>query len=479
MKVYVSLTSISERIDTVHETVKSVLAQTAPIHKLYIFLSSTPFLLDKGISQKRLQETSLYKLYLENDKIQIVFVPNTGPYRKLIPFLSMGILESEDVVITIDDDQVYKPACIQQLLTSAALHKNAIISNMGCKLNVSIPYSQYFNNNVCIPPLLDFKNLAIGYAGVLYRPHFFVKENYNLSTLSESELKTDDLYYKLVTHRRHVPVYINNYYSLTNETYSKGLYNQYNNVRTVMNQLQNNDLAFFSLCEKLDVSCYDFVLKKLTYCINLESRMDRLRRILAEVKPLLSQEFQIWKAIQHKEGWLGCIQSHAAVLSHSLATNLTNMHMILEDDCKLSPEFKDRFPRILEYLERHNGWDLFLGGGAYVKPKRLVCCDPILVECEWAVCMHFAIHTRKSAFTVIEYARNLATCRLALDTHVSSKHRGKIWLPYPFLATQHPGDTNIGTTSSYTEKIQLELQRSEQHVKEFVETELKKLNGCV
>ena len=47
--VYVTLTTISARINKVHETIQSILSQTYPIYKITLYISREPFIIDKGI----------------------------------------------------------------------------------------------------------------------------------------------------------------------------------------------------------------------------------------------------------------------------------------------------------------------------------------------------------------------------------------------------------------------------------------------
>ena len=50
-KVYVSLTTISERIKSVHDTVSSILSQDYHVDRVTLYISKEPFIIDKGIKE--------------------------------------------------------------------------------------------------------------------------------------------------------------------------------------------------------------------------------------------------------------------------------------------------------------------------------------------------------------------------------------------------------------------------------------------
>ena len=142
--------------------------------------------------------------------------------------------------------------------------------------------------------------------------------------------------------------------------------------------------------------------------INLAERKDRWKHIAESFPSFALKRFN---ALTHpKGGWVGCLKSHGALLSQLISQDKDNvgMYVVLEDDCELlsSPEaFEARWEKYRKYLAEHMGeWDFFSGGGAYVKPSRIVCHDPFIIECDWSVCTQFVVHTKRSAQTMIDYA---------------------------------------------------------------------------
>jgi hypothetical protein len=180
-----------------------------------------------------------------------------------------------------------------------------------------------------------------------------------------------------------------------------------------------------------------------------------------------------WNATSHEDGWKGCILSHAKVLSYLVDHEQTGLYVVLEDDCRLldpADIFKARLQRYYHYLKDHMGeWDVFLGGGIYLTPKRVVCRDPFIIESDWGVCLQFAIHSSKSAATIVDYGFNPDKWNKSIDTHLSAAHRGKIWLPYPHLCDQHlEYKSTIGTADAYTHRIKAAFENAKKVLDEFV-----------
>jgi GR25 family glycosyltransferase involved in LPS biosynthesis len=211
------------------------------------------------------------------------------------------------------------------------------------------------------------------------------------------------------------------------------------------------------------------------YFINLDTSTERCEHTTKEFDGALPDNFKLvrWNATRHNDGWKGCILSHTKVLSYLSEQEKSDLYIVLEDDCKLLDSksvFKDRFLKYYNYLKRHMGeWDVFLAGGIYLQPKRIVCRDPFIIESNWGVCTHFIVHSNKSAATIIEYGSNPAKWDKSIDTYLSSKHRGKIWLPYPLLCEQNFAyKTTIGTNDEYSLKIQKGFEEANKLLDEFV-----------
>lgn len=211
--------------------------------------------------------------------------------------------------------------------------------------------------------------------------------------------------------------------------------------------------------------------------INLASRPDRWFHICVS---FIGHPVVRFNALTHPAGgWVGCTQSHAALLRKLQKEDASGMYAVLEDDCHLlctRDEFDARWPKYKEYLAAHQGeWDLFLGGGIYPVPTRIVCRDPFIIECDWAVCLQFAVYTDRSAKTMIDYAEQ-TEWDTACDNNLARNHRGKIWLPYPMFCGQLEGTPSDIASPEQQAVVWSEFKKAVHTLDEFVRNQNDKDN---
>jgi len=208
--------------------------------------------------------------------------------------------------------------------------------------------------------------------------------------------------------------------------------------------------------------------------INLEHRKDRWKHIAESFPAFPLKRFD---ALTHpKGGWVGCLKSHGALLTKLIEEdkNKIGMYVVIEDDCELLQShevFEARWEKYRKYLAEHiNEWDFFSGGGAYVKPSRIVCHDPFIIECDWSVCTQFVVHTKRSAQTMIDYAAQ-TEWDTACDNNLAKKHRKKIWLPYPMFCRQLEAGKSDIASDAQKEKIKAAFEESAKALEDFVASE--------
>lgn len=203
--------------------------------------------------------------------------------------------------------------------------------------------------------------------------------------------------------------------------------------------------------------------------INLAHRTDRWFHICVT---FIGHPVVRFNALTHPTGgWVGCMQSHAALLKQLMRDDDTGMYTVLEDDCALlcsREEFDSRWPKYKAYLTAHQGeWDFFSGGGVYIIPNRIVCRDPFIIECDWSVCTQFVVYTRRSAKTMIDYAAQ-TEWDTACDNNLARNHRGKIWLPYPMLCTQLENNASDIASTDQQEILWAEFKKAVETLDKFV-----------
>lgn len=117
MKVIVSLTSTAQRLHLCRISIISLATQIRVPDRIILNLSKEPYLRDSGINKSDIKLLEYLTLGMPSSIkkiIEINWVENTGPYRKLIPTLLKA--DSSDIIVTADDDIFYHPQWLEFLL---------------------------------------------------------------------------------------------------------------------------------------------------------------------------------------------------------------------------------------------------------------------------------------------------------------------------------------------------------------------------
>ena len=175
------------------------------------------------------------------------------------------------------------------------------------------------------------------------------------------------------------------------------------------------------------------------YVINLLERTDRFE--------ILKKDFNSYnlirvEALKHRNGKIGCFLSHQRCIEIAKSKNLPYI-CVIEDDCVPCENFKERLESIKQYLDTHNDWQLFIGGGCFTKEnniiKKIDYSAHKLVLVDLISCTHFIIYHNSVYDFFLNYP--VYKKRIAID---------KCWwghlkaiVPLPFLAHQRPYYSNI------------------------------------
>ena len=204
----VTLTTISSRLATLPAVLESLRHQTYRPAQAHLHLSHEPHLLDQGVNA----DDPVLQEITADGWVQLHWVPNLGPYRKIVPFLQacgysqdavFGESESaaSDLFITVDDDTLYPPRFIEYLMRHYERHR-CIVAHRGrriCLQDVwgSGPFRPYaeWHDGVREPRLA---NLPTGQSGVLYRRSWF-PEDLELEAALALAPSHDDLWLRWLT----------------------------------------------------------------------------------------------------------------------------------------------------------------------------------------------------------------------------------------------------------------------------------------
>lgn len=185
--IIVSLTTIPSRIKYLHYTLANIFNQTLLPDKVILYLAKEEFeYID--IPPKILE--------LEKKGLEIVFVENIKSHKKYY----YAMKENPDaVIITIDDDILYRRTLIEALYNSyienprciSCMRVNRIKRDINNKL---LPYTEWDMN---VKDILPSHNLlAVGAGGVLYPPHILPEKTFNIMELSKRAIYADDIWLK-------------------------------------------------------------------------------------------------------------------------------------------------------------------------------------------------------------------------------------------------------------------------------------------
>lgn len=184
LDVIISLTSFPARIDYVYLTIESFLRQTVLPEKIILWLSKEQFL-DEHSVPERLKK-------LQNKVFQIRYVDGDIRSHKKY-YYSFGEYPDK-TVITTDDDIVYPPRFLEQLLETSKAFPGCIVANIAHKITYLnrelVPYKQWTSAK----PFETENTIQIGAGGVLYPPHCLFEDCLKLDIAMKVAPMADDLW---------------------------------------------------------------------------------------------------------------------------------------------------------------------------------------------------------------------------------------------------------------------------------------------
>ncbi len=193
MRVIVTLTSISARLPILRYTLLSLLEQSYKVDRIIVSLSKEPYLLDEGITELPEWLASM----VAHHAVDVNWVDNIGPYRKLMPVYRE--FSDEEWMVTCDDDVIYGDEWLASLIQCGKENPDAIVCG-----RARLPVKNCFNGwqsyiNWPLVPSGSFGKdlLPIGVAGVLYRKTLLDSAIMNSEDFKELAPMQDDLWFNL------------------------------------------------------------------------------------------------------------------------------------------------------------------------------------------------------------------------------------------------------------------------------------------
>lgn len=186
-EVVVSLTSYGKRLNIVRLAILSMMNQTVMPNRIVLWLDKDT---DPSSVPGELKRLESYGLDIRYG------CKNLKGHKKYY----WALREFEDAcVITVDDDVMYPADTIESLMAAHAEFPEAVVGRRVNRLVVNegklAPYSDWeFEWHESPLPRKDL--LATGVGGVLYPPHCFGEQAFDLSPINGTNLGNDDLWLK-------------------------------------------------------------------------------------------------------------------------------------------------------------------------------------------------------------------------------------------------------------------------------------------
>lgn len=186
-RLIVSLTSYGRRVKkTLPSAVRSMLVQSRRPDKIVVWLDKNSFT-SENISKnlKRLRDKY---------GVEICFCDDLKSYKKLIPSL---LHFPDDVIVTIDDDWVYRRKTLEMLWNAYVADSKNIYCTLAHKPLFDadgrlMPYNKWRQNLVKDEPGLLF---PLGGSGTLYPPHSLYKQVIDIQLFTELAPQADDVWF--------------------------------------------------------------------------------------------------------------------------------------------------------------------------------------------------------------------------------------------------------------------------------------------
>ncbi len=233
VRIIVSMTTIPFRIEAAAVVISIMMHQTMKPDEIII-----------NLGDKFFEGVQLPELLLEEEKcgVKINFCHDLYCHTKYFHTIKS---HPDDIVITVDDDIIYSETLIEELYASYQKFPNAVsamrahLITFDEKNDELAPYNKWkycCSDYIGIP---THKMLATGVGGVLYPPHAFTDELFNVDALLKVCPKADDLWLKVMEIVNDTPVVVvkrNHQLSFIGDTQDVGLC--YDNVGNSQNDAQ-------------------------------------------------------------------------------------------------------------------------------------------------------------------------------------------------------------------------------------------------
>lgn len=185
-KIIISFTTLPKRISKIKKTIDSLLNQSVKPNHIYLWLP-------KEFKRVKNQDITIPS-FISNTPIEIKYTIDYGPFTKLRPTLEIE-KDPNTIIVTADDDVLYPPNWLENLLNASKLLPDSAIGYRG-RIFQNRKNLNYNQSNLYYGSY-EKKYLKVDILtatwGALYKRRFFDKEIFDDNIL-KSSFFVDDIW---------------------------------------------------------------------------------------------------------------------------------------------------------------------------------------------------------------------------------------------------------------------------------------------
>lgn len=197
----VTLSTIPSRIGKIAPTLNSIFDQSMKPRRVFL-----------AIPEFSLREKRRYRIpdvLLDSPVPRIIRSDRDwGPATKLLALLRAGILERDELVVTIDDDNIYPQNFLETIADHARKLPTAALSLRGWHMPASFRWKDardFKGTQIDQPEKTD---VITGCGGIAIRPYFFDESLFDYSRAPKEAFFVDDIWISGHLARKGVPRYV-------------------------------------------------------------------------------------------------------------------------------------------------------------------------------------------------------------------------------------------------------------------------------
>lgn len=204
--ISINLTTTKSRLYLCSQTVWSLANQSTRVDQIVVWVSSTAYLSDDGITE---EPEWADKIRQTGTNLVFKWVKNTGPYRKLFPALQAAT--DDDILIYADDDAIYNEIWAQTLLDDFYRHNQKCV--VAARVRKTVKKKDILDTYrnfplITVPKVIEQDYIITGLGGVVLKkcmiPEYF---HYNEDFLKVCP-RADDIWISKLIQLTKTPVYV-------------------------------------------------------------------------------------------------------------------------------------------------------------------------------------------------------------------------------------------------------------------------------